>query len=107
MLFKEWASCLDKQTGQVTLDCISVVFQNLVSAAFVFVSLVALVFVIVAGIKFTLSGGDPKQVEGARKTLTYAIIGLLLVLLSVFLLNLIAFVTGAQCIKFFGFSSCP
>lgn len=92
--------------GVAQLKCLPAVLQNLLAAAFFFVGFLALVFIIVSGIRFILSGGDPKQVEEARKTLTYAILGLLLVLLSAFIINLIAFVTGASCITVFGFESC-
>lgn len=89
-----------------TLDCLPAVFQNLVNAALIFAGVVAVIFIIISGLKFITSGGDAKQIEGARHTLTYAIIGLIIILLSFMMINLIAGITGAQCIKMFGFSSC-
>lgn len=53
--------------------------------------LLAFFFVLFGGLKWMLSQGDKKQVEEAQKTLTYAIIGLVIVLLSFFILNLIGF----------------
>lgn len=41
------------------------------------VVLVALIFV--SSIKFAMAQGDPKAVEGAKKTLTYAVLGFILV----------------------------
>lgn len=42
----------------------------------------AIVFIILSGIQWIASGGDEKKIEGARKRLTYSIIGLVVVLAS-------------------------
>ena len=82
-----------------SLDCVSALFQNVVNAAFLFAGIVALIIIIYSGIKFIFSGGDPKQVEGARKTLTYAIIGFVVIILSFMIINIISIITGAKIIK--------
>lgn len=89
-----------------TLDCIPAVFQNIIFGAFLFAGIITVILIIYSGIRFITSGGDPKQVEGARKTLTYAIIGFIVILLSFAILNLISTITGVNCIKFFGFKNC-
>ncbi len=107
----EWDKCLatkgisgvsiiDKKVA--TLDCIPIVFSNVLNFIFGFSAIAALFFVLLAGFKFMTSGGDAKQVEGARKTLTYAIIGLIVVLASYAIIKLIATVTGVSCITSFG-----
>ena len=109
----DWADCLAKDesgkriAGDVaTLDCVPAVVQNIITALFLFAGIVAVILIIYSGIKFVLSGGDPKQVEAARKVMTYAIIGFVVILLSFAILNLIAYITGVECIKFFGFENC-
>lgn len=92
--------------GVATLSCIPAVFQNVINGALLFSGVVALFFIILGGIKLMLSQGDPKQVEGARHTLTYAILGLVLILLSFLILNFISSVTRVPCILKFGFESC-
>lgn len=96
-----WEKCAPEGVAQ--LSCATVVFQSLVFWALVFAGIVALFFIIFAGIRFIISGGDPKQVEGARKTLTYAIIGLVIILLSFFIVSLIGRLTGT-CLSKFGFT---
>lgn len=102
------AGCIDTSNGiaVATLGCIPYILKNLISAALAFSGAVAVILIIVSGIKFITSRGDAKQVEGARKTMTYAILGLILIFFSFLILNLIAYITGAQCITMFGFSTC-
>ena len=54
------------------------------------------VMILVAGFQFLTSGGDPKSVAAARTTLTYAIIGVILVVVVWLILTLIEAVTGVD-----------
>ncbi len=103
-----WSDCLAKGVpGDVaTLDCFPLIFQRFVVGALTLAGIAAVIFIILSGIKFLLSGGDAKQVEGARKTLTYAIIGLVVILLASFIVNIIAYVSGVPCLNFAGFENC-
>jgi len=56
------------------------------------------ILLIYAGIRFVMSGGDPKQVQQARSIITYAIIGLVIVLSSLQLFP-DKLLTGAKCIE--------
>ncbi|MCL6096889.1 MAG: pilin [Patescibacteria group bacterium] len=100
----DWGSCVEN--GVATLSCIPIIFKNVVNWALILAGITAVFFIIFSGIKFITSGGDPKQVEGARQTVTWAIIGLLIVLFSFGIINIIAGLTGASCIKEFGFTNC-
>lgn len=95
-------SCSETNAGGavVTLKCIPVILQNLINYAFIFAGVVALVFIIISGIRLITSGGDPKQAEASRKTMTFAIIGLLIVLLSIAIINIVGKVTN---VNIFGF----
>lgn len=88
------------------LTCIPYIFQNAITWLLTFAGAVALFLLIYGGIRFITSGGDAKQLDGARKTITYAIAGLVLILFSFFIISVIGYVTGANCIKVFGFNSC-
>ncbi len=103
-MFKDWGECV--VDGVPKLSCIFPLFQNVVNAALTFSGVVALFFIIWSGIQLVRSEGDPKQVEGARKTLTYALVGLALILLSFFIINLLSYLTGVNCITEFGFEQC-
>lgn len=92
--------------GVAQLSCLPAVFSNVVGWALGLAGLTAVFFIIFAGFKFLTSGGDPKQVDGAKKTLTYAIAGLIIVFLSFAIIKLIGTITGATCITTFGFDTC-
>jgi hypothetical protein len=97
--------------GVATLDCIFPIIGNIIYWALGLSGTVALFMIIFAGYQFLFSGGDSKAVDGARKTLTFAILGLVLIFLSFTILSIIATVTGVACLGNiaqgrFGFDIC-
>ncbi len=103
-----WGNCVETEgNAQIaSLQCVPVVFSYIVTAALEFVGAVAVILLVYAGIRFITSGGDPKQVQAAQKIITYAIIGLVIVLSSFGIILFISYLTGAKCITTIGFSSC-
>jgi hypothetical protein len=111
--FRDWGGCTETitdasgNTAQVaTLRCLPVVFGNVIYAALIFVGTVAVFLIVYAGIRFVTSGGDQKKVAQARQIITYALIGLVLVLSSFAIIALISYTTGTECIRTFGFDNC-
>jgi hypothetical protein len=45
--------------------------------------------VIISGFKYVTSGGDPQKVSGAKSTLIYAIVGLIVVALAQILVHFV------------------
>ena len=99
-----WGGCV--KNGIATLQCIPTVFNNLVKGALMFAGATAVLLIIWAGIQFARSGGDQKQVQSARNIITYALIGLVLVLSSFAIIFFISYLTGAKCITNLSFTSC-
>ena len=100
-MFQDWSTynggCLEN--GVATLRCLPVVFHNAVSGFLIFIGAVAMFYIIYSGFKLITSGGDPKQIEAARKIMTFAIIGVVVVLSSFLILNLVGFLTkSGDCI---------
>jgi len=100
----EWGGCVDN--GVATLRCVPIVFGNLINAALIFVGSVAAFFLVWGGIKFVTSGGDPKQVGEARQIITYALIGVILVLLSFAIIFFVSYATKVDCITKLDFTAC-
>lgn len=98
-----WQSCIPEGDGVATLQCVPVVFSLIVQWAVIFAGVVAVGMVMFAGYKYMKSGGEQKEIEGAKKTLTYAIIGLIVIIMSFFIINIISYLTGVDCLQRFGF----
>ena len=97
-VISDWAEseCVDKNTGVATLECIPVVVQNVINALVVIAGIVAVFMIIWAGYKYVMSEGDAEKISSARKTLIYAIVGLIFIFLSFVFLNVIAEFTGVS-----------
>lgn len=84
----------DKPTS---LQCIPVFLGNISDTLVVLASVAAVIFITYAGIKFITSSGDPIRLASAKKTLIFAIAGLLIILFAYFIIKLVAFTTGVDC----------
>ncbi len=100
-----WGGCVDAN-GVASLKCLPVVFSNIVRAGLMFAGTVALFLLIWGGFLYVRSGGDPKQTQSARQMITYAILGLILILSSFGIIYLIAYLTKTNCITQLSFTAC-
>ncbi len=103
-----WNHCIAPNTpGKVaTLGCFPLIFQLFVNAAFWLAGITAVILIVLAGAKMVLAEGDAKKLEGAHHTLTYAIIGLLIIFLALLIVSLVAYITGVSCLNTAGFTNC-
>ena len=105
----DWASqctVVGKNENVVTLGCLIPLLKNLIIALLIFAGAAAVIFFIFIGIRLVVSGGDAKQVEGARSAFFTTLIGLIVVFLAFAIISLIATVTNVKCIQLFGFDNC-
>lgn len=79
-----------------TLQNLEDVFSNVVKIVLGIAGVTFFILLLSSGFKFITSGGDPKALEGAKKTLTYAIGGLILIIVSYLILLLIKEITGVD-----------
>lgn len=79
-----------------TLQNLEDIFANVVKILLGIAGITFFILLLSSGFKFITSGGDPKALEGAKKTLTYAIGGLILIILSYLILVLIKEITGVD-----------
>lgn len=87
------SNCQEGDQGNVGgLEGIAKKVVNFLS---VIVGVVAVIMIIVGGFRYITSGGDSGNVSGAKNTLIYAIVGLIIVALAQFIVNFVlANVTG-------------
>jgi len=79
-----------------TLQNLEDVFKSVVNVILGIAGITFFILLLSSGFKFITSGGDPKALEGAKKTLTYAIGGLIVIILSYLILLLIKELTGVD-----------
>ena len=100
-----WGNCL-YNNDVPTISCVPALIGILIKTAYLFAGIVAVFFIIYAGFKYITSGGDPKQASGAQQTLTYALIGLIVIILSFLIIQFISTITSVDCILQIGFTQC-
>jgi hypothetical protein len=76
-------------------DIISIL-ENIISLLAPVAGIAFFIMILVGGFQFVNSGGDPKAAGQARSTITYAVIGVVLVVLSWILLQIIQQFTGVD-----------
>lgn len=67
---------------------------GVINLAFFFAGALLLLYLLAGGIAFMTSGGDPKALESAKKTITNAFIGFFLVFTAYWTVQLVAAVLG-------------
>ena len=70
------------------------VFASLLNAIIPLSGIVLFIMLVWGGFSFITSGGDPKKAAAARNTLTYAILGIVLVALAYLIIVVISRFTG-------------
>ncbi len=86
--------------GVAKISDLGDVIGRIISYSLGLAAIVLFVLLVVGGFKYITSGGDPKSVEGAQKTITSAIAGLIIILLSYLILVLIKTITGVDVTTF-------
>src|SRR5258708_1989340 len=83
------------------------IFGTAINLLFVVAALMALGFIVYGGIKIITSEGDPKNIDAARKTIIYAIVGLGLVFFSYLIINVLGHFLGIDLLNGNGGSPGP
>ena len=71
------------------------VFTGITNTILYVVGIISVIMFIFGGIKYALSAGDSKKVTDAKNTILYAIIGLIITILSYSIVNFVLNVVGA------------
>jgi len=83
------------------LEQLSIPYNNFVILALGFAAIGLFVMLLMGGFKLITSGGDPKAAGAAKQTLTYAVVGMILIACSFLILRIIATFTGVNTITNF------
>lgn len=63
--------------------------NNALNVAYLVVGIIAVLMLIYAGIAYSISAGDARKIEEAKKTIVYSIVGLIVVILASVITNFI------------------
>ena len=83
-------------TGNTPLKLfdLDIVFSKVVFVIIAFTGMVLFLMFILSGIKFITAGGEPQKLESAKKTLTYAVFGVVLITCAYLIMKIIEVITG-------------
>lgn len=105
-----YAACdaaeMAKPVGQRSADCpaglnqIEQVFTSIISTIVGLGFIAMLVLLVIAGIKYLTSGGEPKAIQSAHETVTWALLGVLFLAIAWLILQLIGVFTGVEVTSF-------
>lgn len=90
----------ESMDGVATFEGLNWIFNNLISVALGFAAIILFLMLILGGFKYITSGGNPEKAAGAKATLTYAISGIVILILSILALRIISDITGANILDF-------
>jgi hypothetical protein len=93
-----WTDCVEDEVA--TIQCIECIFKNFLNIATTLAGLAVFIMFLAGGFKYLTSAGDPKGTESAKSTLTYAVLGLVLVIVAWFILQFIKEFTGVEVTEF-------
>ena len=94
--------CIDSTNPDVaTVQGLECLVRNILNIAVTAVGIAAFVMFLVGSFLYLTSGGNPKGTEAGQKTITFAIIGVVVSLTGFIALNFITTFTGVESIKTF------
>ncbi|MSU76399.1 hypothetical protein EXS54_02945 [Patescibacteria group bacterium] len=80
----------------VGADNLGNVLFNVVNALLLFAGAVAVLFLIIGGFRYVVSTGNETQVAGAKNTILYAVLGLIIIFIAFVLVTLVQSYLGVN-----------
>lgn len=98
-MIKEWEGRCVSNGDVATIQGFECVFYNILQIIMPIAGFIFFAMLINGGFKYIFSSGDPKKMASASSTLSLSIIGIIGVIASYFIIQLIAHFTGINAIK--------
>lgn len=78
-------------TGQSNCDgsSLTTLFRNIINILLFVIGLIAVLMIIIGGIRYVVSGGDQSAITGAKNTILYAVVGLVVAMLAFAIVNFV------------------
>lgn len=96
--FFSWHSPATAQSSDIgpNLKELGPLIARLINYLLGIVGGISIILIIVGGIRFIAAGGDEKATAAAKQTVTFAIVGLVIVLLAVLMVNILGGLLGVK-----------
>jgi len=65
------------------------VFSTISSVLLFIVGAIAVIMIVIGGLRYVISGGDATQVQGAKNTILYALVGIIIAILAYAAVNFV------------------
>ncbi|MDQ3008377.1 MAG: hypothetical protein M3Q81_02160 [bacterium] len=89
------------EDGVATIQGVQCLLANVFSVAFTAIGFVGFVMILIAAFRYMISGGNSKDMESVKNTLTYLVVGIAVALSAFIIIRLIAQFTGVSVIEQF------
>lgn len=70
-------------------DDLKALIKTIVNVLLFILGAIAVIMIIIGGIRYTTSNGDAQQVKGAKDTIMYAVVGLVIAVLAYAIVNFV------------------
>jgi len=75
--------------GAAKQDDAQDIIKNVINTILVVLGMIAVIMIIIGGIRYTTSNGDPGSIKSAKDTILYAVVGLVIAILSFAIVNFV------------------
>ena len=88
-VFKECGAQADSAVCKSQNDYARKIIKNVINTALIVLGMIAVLMIVIGGIRYTTSNGNSSQIKEAKDTIMYAIIGLVVAILSYSIVNFV------------------
>jgi hypothetical protein len=71
------------------VNCFKEGVRNVINVLLYIIGAVAVIMIVIGGLRYTISNGDSSQITGAKNTILYAVVGLVVAILAYAIVNFI------------------
>lgn len=66
------------------------IFSDITNILLFVIGAVAVIMIVIGGLRYVISGGDAKQVQAAKNTILYALVGVIIAILAYAIVNFVS-----------------
>lgn len=75
--------------GASTKDELPNIIKNVINLLFFVIGMIAVIMIVIGGIRYSTSGGDSSQIQAAKNTVLYAVVGLVVAVMAFAIVNFV------------------